>query len=132
MLPASLFTGAQVHERDVELADGTKHRLHFRECSAAVFRRFFEASESKDDETRFAAHAHLIAGSLCEPDGKAALTFERALELKMGVQAALMKVIYEVNGMASGNVSAPADKNGSGTSSPSRSVAARSRSGKRA
>jgi hypothetical protein len=131
MLPASLFTGAEVHARDVELADGETHRLYFRECSASVFRKFFEASESKDDETRYAAHAHLIVGSLCEPDGKPALTLEQAINLKMGVQAALMKVIYEVNGMASGKASPPAVKNGSGTSSRSPSAATRSRSGKR-
>ena len=106
MIDKSLFTTAEIHERTIELADGSKHVLHFRELSAAEFRRFQLAELSPDDEKRAGSLARLISICLCEPDGKTALTFEQALSLKPGPAAAMLNAILELNGFGKrpGNV----------------------------
>lgn len=96
----AFFVSPALQERPVTLADGSVHRLHFRELSAAQVRGYQIAEKSEDDQVRAGAIAKLIAASVCEPDGKAAMTYERALELKPQPSNALMAEILAINGLA--------------------------------
>ena len=93
----SFFVSDDVHERKVELADGSGHTLHFRELPAVEFRKFGLAERSEDDEVRAEAMVRLIAASLCEPDGKPAMTLDQARKLKSHVAAALFDAVLDVN-----------------------------------
>ena len=119
MLDKSLFVTPSVHEREVELADGTKHTLHFREYSGVVFAKYAVAARSEDLEQRSKAMAILIAASLCKEDGKPALTFEQACDLKPAPMNAIFRAALEANGYGkdeAGKASGPEATNGSGTS----------------
>lgn len=116
------FVSDAVHERRVTLADGTEHVLHFRELAVTDWRMWGFAERSDDDEVRAAAMSRLIAASLCEPDGTAAMTVEQALRLKPGVATALFSAVLDVNRVKrasdegdEGNASRPAESSGSGT-----------------
>ncbi|GAB2913698.1 hypothetical protein [Paralcaligenes ginsengisoli] len=98
MLDDSLFVSATVHEREVDLPDGKKHTLYFKELPAVEFRKFGLAEKSEDEVRQSEAIFRLVAASLCEPDGAPALTFEKALTLKGPVLNALTKIILEING----------------------------------
>ena len=93
----SFFVSDQIHERKVALADGTEHTLHFRELPAVEFRKFGIAERSEDDEVRAEAMVRLIAASLCELDGKPAMTLDRARRLKSYVAASLFDAVLDVN-----------------------------------
>lgn len=115
MLDAALFVSDAVHEREITLGDGTKHKLHFKEIAAGEFRKLQTANQAQAEE----AASKVIAASLCNPDGSQALTVEEAGKLKQGVRLALSLAIADVNGIgaAVGKVSPPEEKTGSGTSS---------------
>ena len=108
-LDKSLFVSANVHERDVTLADGTVHPMHFREIPNSKFRRFQLLELSDDIEQRVRAPAELIAASLCEPDGSDAITLDEAATLKPGVARALVTVIGEVCGFTAKKASPSAE-----------------------
>jgi tail assembly chaperone len=116
MLNAALFVSETIHEREITLGDGSKHVLHFKEVSAADFRKLQTA---KNDEQADHAASKVIAASLCNADGTPALTAEEAGKLKQGVRLALSLAIADVNGIGAsvGKVSPPEEKSGSGTSS---------------
>lgn len=119
MLHEAFFVSAQLHERPVTLADGSVHRLHFRELSAAQVRGYQLAEKSPDPEVQAGAIAMLIAASVCEPDGKPAMTAERARELKPRAANALMAEILTLNGLAADTAKKPSpsgEQAGSGTS----------------
>lgn len=97
-LPSALFVSSEVHAREVELPDGSKHTLHFKELPAVDFRKFQLAEMSDDDEVKAHSMARLIAASVVEPDGKPALDFKRASTLKPEMADKLVGVILEVNG----------------------------------
>lgn len=94
----ALFVSDTIHERTVTLADGTKHVLHFKEVPAIEFRRYYKAEQSEDEAIAAGSMARLIAASLCEADGKPALTYEKALTLKVTVQTAIFTEVLSVNG----------------------------------
>ena len=96
-LDASLFVSDALHERTVELADGSKHVLHFREVSSAAMRRYQMAEHSADEEVRVSSMAVLIASSVVNPDGSPAMDVERAQKLKPQVTNALMREILDLN-----------------------------------
>jgi hypothetical protein len=125
MLSDSLFVTDHLHERAVELADGSKHVLHFREVSSAVMRRYQMAENSANEDVRVSSMAVLIASSVVNPDGTPAMDVERAQKLKPQVTNALMREILDLNsiGAAEKKASPPATSDGSGTSSPSPSAA---------
>ena len=120
---SAFFVSNEAHEREVELADGSKHKLFFKEVPATVYRKFQIAERSDDEDVRAGSLAKLIAASLCEADGSPAMTYEQACDLKAGVSSALMERVLEINGKKPGNALPPAETNGSGTSSPSPSAA---------
>jgi hypothetical protein len=96
-LNESFFVSEKLHEKTVTLPDGSDHILHFREVPAPVFIRFREQQRSEDETTRAHAVANLLAASLCEPDGKPAITVEQALKLNVSAAQALMNAVMEVN-----------------------------------
>lgn len=97
-----LMVSDTIHEREVELADGSKRVLYFKEVPAVVYRRFLIAEQSDDDDVRSTSLARLIQASMCEPDGKPALTLDQALRLKAGVSGKLVDAVLDVNGKAPG------------------------------
>lgn len=124
------FISDELHVRSVVLADGKPHDIHFREVDAATYQRFLATVRSKDDEERAMAVPALIAASVRNPDGSQAMTVEKAAKLKPAVSTALANIVLELNPVSyTGNGSTPGATNGSGTSSPSRSVDAPSPSG---
>jgi len=106
MLADSLFVSDKVHERMVKLSDGSEYKMWFKELSAIEFRRFHIAEQSADEEKQAASMAKLIAASLCEEDGKPAITYKQALKLTALAMNALSMTILEVNGFGG------AEKNG--------------------
>lgn len=116
MLDDSLFVSDEVVSREVELPDGKKHKLYFKEPSAAAYRKYGIAEKSEDADVRAGSIAHLIASCLVEADGTPAIAYERALTLK---PAAMMAIYYAIIDIAEGgqkNDSAPEVKTTSGTS----------------
>lgn len=113
---AAFLVSAEIQEREVELADGSKHLLHFRELPVVEYRKFQIAEQSADPDVRSGSMAKLIAASVCEPDGSPALTYEQALQLKPGPCNALFAAILSLNGVGEkGKASPPGAKSGSGT-----------------
>jgi Phage tail assembly chaperone, TAC len=99
MLDQSLFVSTEVVEREVELPDGKKHKLFFKELTAADISRYVNALNSTDEEVNVMANPKLLALSLCEQDGKPAITVEQALKLKPGVIGPILEALREVNGL---------------------------------
>lgn len=97
MLDKSFFVSQEIHEKEVELADGSKHVLYFKEIPAVEYQKFRIAQQSVDDNVQAGALAKLIAASLCEPGGDPAITYEQALLLKPEPMNALFAAIMEVN-----------------------------------
>jgi len=102
MLDKSLFVSSEVQEKKVKLTDGSEHTLYFKELPAIEFRRFALAEQSNDDDVRATSIAKLIAASLCEADGKPAITFDKALQLKASAMNAIFEAMLEVNGQKKG------------------------------
>jgi hypothetical protein len=98
MLDKSLFVSGEVREKVIKLPDGSEHTMWLKELPAVDFRRFILAEQSDDDDTRATSMAKLISMSLCEPDGKPALSMKKALELNAPATNAIVQAIMEVNG----------------------------------
>lgn len=102
MLDKSFFVSTELQEREVKLADGSKHVLYFKELPAIEFRRFALAEQSENENVKAASVAKLIAASLCDADGKLAITFEQALNLKASAMNSIFEAMLEVNGQKKG------------------------------
>jgi hypothetical protein len=98
MLAKSLFVSEEVHERKVVLPNGEEHSLFFKQIAHVDFRKFLLAEKSGDDDKQAASMAKLIASSLCEPDGKPAITVAQALKLNAAAANAIAEKVLEVNG----------------------------------
>lgn len=94
---SALMVGDTIHEREVELADGTKRTLYFKEVPAQVFRKWIIARNSDDDAVRAASAEILIVASMCEPDGRPALTLEQAARLKPAIASRLFDAVLDIN-----------------------------------
>lgn len=115
---ASFFVSAEIHPRDVVLADGSVHKLHFRELPSSMYRKFQIAEQSDDEDVRAGSMAKMIAASLCEPDGSPAMTYEQALELKPNVANRLFGKVISLDGVSDkGKDSPPKTTSGSSTNS---------------
>jgi propanediol dehydratase small subunit len=101
------FAGDQIHERPVEMADGTSRTLFFRELDSTHVQRYYMWATSADEDVRAAASARLVAAGLCNPVGSPALTFERAARLKPMVLKRIVEALEEVNGMRKPKTEAP-------------------------
>lgn len=127
MLDKSNFVADDVVQREVLLADGKKHKLHFKEYSGAAFTKHLHALRSPDPEQQAGSTAVLVAASLCEPDGSPSITYEQAMLLKPAVLNAIFGAVLDVNKVVApeeGKDSRSEATTGSGTSSPSDSAAA--------
>ena len=100
LLGAENFCSEQVHEREVVLADGKPHKLHFREVPAGIYEMAMTAMRSDDPETRKGGVPRLIAASLCDAKGNPAISAEQAAKLKPGVSLALANAAFEINPIA--------------------------------
>lgn len=116
MLDQSFFISSQLHEKEVEMADGSKHTLHFRELPYIDVSRYQAGIHSDNENERAAASAKLVSASLCNPDGSPALTFEQASRLKPSVGTAIFHAAVAVNTPVKKKPSDPEPKATSGTS----------------
>lgn len=98
-LSATLFISEAPQARVVTLADGSSHEMHFKQLPASEFRRFFLAMQSADEAAQGQAMAKLIAASICEPDGKPALTVKQAMLLTPAAEKAIGDAVLSVNGL---------------------------------
>lgn len=135
-LPAAFFVSQDIVEREVKLADGSVHKLFFREPSAMTSERWqFALIDREQERTQeakdafFLATASMISEALVEADGTPALTIEQACNLKLPVKAAIFKIIRERLD-SPGKPSREGERSGPGTSSRATSVGAASRNGK--
>ena len=96
-LGAENFVTETIHTREVVLADGKPHKMHFREVPASVYEMVVTAMRSTDPEQRLGGVPRLIAASLCTEAGEPVLTVEQATRLKPGVSLALSNAAFEVN-----------------------------------
>lgn len=94
----AFFVSDKIHERPVKLQDGSEHILFFKELPSVIFRAFQLNQQSKDEGVQVGSIAKLISQSLCEPDGKPALPYERALKLTQAAANAILDAILAVNG----------------------------------
>lgn len=113
MLDESLFVTEEIHEKEVELADGSKHVMYFKELPAIDFNHFYHLQSSEDNDVKSSAMAELLSRGLCNKDGKRALTSEQAGRLRNEPFAAIFAALMEVNGVKGKGDSA--EKSGSGT-----------------
>jgi hypothetical protein len=93
----SLFASSRVHEKQVEMADGSTHTCWFKELTAVAFREYQIAEHSEDPKERVTSMVKLIASSLCEPDGRLALDLEKAKTIKPDVMNKMVMTILEIN-----------------------------------
>lgn len=112
----AFFVAAGPVPRQVELPDGSTHTLHFKQLPGIAFRRYHMAESSADEAQRVESILHLICESLCEADGKPALTITKARQLTAGAMGALFTAVLEVNGYAGKKPSQSAAESGSATS----------------
>jgi hypothetical protein len=103
MIDQSLFVSDKIHQKEVSLPDGNKHTLYFKELPAVEFRKFAIAEASEDESVQANSMAKLIAVSLCEPDGKPAITLKDAQRLTASAMSAIAQAIMEVNGFGAKN-----------------------------
>jgi hypothetical protein len=96
-LPSSFFASTEVHKKEVELADGEKHTLFFKELPHIEIRKFQLAEASDDQDVRASSIAKMIAASLCDENGVLVLTVEQANNLKSSVASRFLTAITEVN-----------------------------------
>lgn len=110
---------AKVEEREIELGDGTKEALHFKQLDSVTLERYAMWANSADEEVAASATHRLISMALVEPDGQPAISFEQAKLLKRPIVQRMLAAIFDVNGYGkgkAGNDSPAAPKSGSGTS----------------
>ncbi len=85
-LPAHAFgRSAAVEEREVTLADGSKHMLHFRAAPRMIWVRLRTLDADKEPARWEQAANELIAATVVEPDGadwKQSMTVEQAADLE--------------------------------------------------
>lgn len=113
-LDNSLFASQDVEAHDIELGDGSKHKLYFKEATAGAFSDYSAALRSDDVKERAKAPAIIIAACLCEPDGSAAITREKVMELKIDPMNRIFMKCLEVS--TKKKESDAEQKNSSGTS----------------
>ena len=96
-LDSSFFVSEAVHEQVVKLGN-EEHILHFRELPAVEFLKMQAHLQSVDEDVRDAAMCKIVAKSVCNPDGKLAMTEDQALNLRTDALNALFTAILKVNG----------------------------------
>jgi hypothetical protein len=101
MLDESLFISDEIAEKEIELADGTKHVLFFKQLPNTAFERHAMWCNSADEDVVAMASVRLLVMGLCEADGKPAVTSEQAERIKRPVMRQMVQALLEVNGFGS-------------------------------
>lgn len=96
-LDSEFFVSPNLHEKTVELPNGSKHVLHFLELPSQEFIQYRSEVASADPEISKMATPRLIAKSLRNPDGSPAMDDAHAAKLKPAAATALLAAIMEVN-----------------------------------
>lgn len=128
-LSAKFFVDPALVQRSVTLPDGSTETLHFRRLSFTQMCAYAEAKNSADPAQRHAAIAHMLAQSVCEPDGSLAMSYEVADTLNPKGAKALLDVVLALNDFDMATAKKPSPRTGevtsgiSGTPSPSPSAA---------
>lgn len=99
MLGEQFFTSSKIEERTVEMGDGTQHVLWFRHLTNVEVERVRIAMRSADDEVAAGAFARMVSLSLCEPDGKPAISYDQASRLKPDVMDRIVDAALDLNGL---------------------------------
>lgn len=86
-----------VIEHPVKLGDGKERTMYFKPLTAIEWKQHMEAENSKDAKVRKESAARLIAKCVVEPDGRRAMTPQRAADLKPAVSGAFFMAILEIN-----------------------------------
>jgi hypothetical protein len=97
MLDKSFFVSTEIHRKEVEMGDGTKHTLFFKELPYVEFRKFQLMESSDDPDVKVMSIAKMISASLCEENGEPAITLEQAVNLKPNVATKIFLAITDVN-----------------------------------
>lgn len=115
-LSKDFFVSDKLHERNIEMPDGSKHLIHFAELTAADFTNFRDEQRSDDAKVRALSTPRLLVKAVREPNGKPAMTAEQAAMLKPGPMRALFEAVLEVNTYDGKKASPSAADSGSATS----------------
>lgn len=92
-----LFISPSLVEKEVELADGKKHKLYFKEIAGLEFSRMVGKLDSNDEVERGTAVASIIVSSICNEDGTPALTQNEVFSLKTKVLKNIFDAVMEVS-----------------------------------
>lgn len=98
MLDKSLFISDEIVEKTIELADGSKHVLFFKQLPNTAFEKYAVWCSSADEDVVSMASTRLLAMSLCDPDGKPAISAEQAQRIKRPVLQRMVRALFDVNG----------------------------------
>ena len=96
-LPESFFISPEIHAREIELPDGKKHTLYFRELSAAEWSRYSRESKSKDVAISDNAIPRIIAAGLCTESGETVMDPARAATLKGPVMNRMFDALVKLS-----------------------------------
>lgn len=99
-----------VIEHPVKLGDGKERIMYFKPLTAIEWKQHMEAENSKDAKVRKESAARLISKCLVEPDGRRAMTPQRAADLKPAVSGAFFMAILEINDLFKMPAATPATK----------------------
>jgi len=109
ILTDDMFVSDSIIEHPVRLGDGKERIMYFKPISAIEWKQHMEAESSKDAKVRKESAARLIAKCVVEPDGRRALTPQRAADLKPAVSGAFFMAILEINEILKMPVLTPSD-----------------------
>jgi hypothetical protein len=97
MANPKLFSTSGPVDQEVTLADGSVEKMPFKRVGSAEWTRFMAGMSSDDPGARASAMMRLVKFSVCEPDGKEALTFAQIDELDQDVFMSMFKAAQAVN-----------------------------------
>ena len=109
ILTDDMFVSDSIIEHPVRLGDGKERIMYFKPISAIEWKQHMEAESSKDAKVRKESAARLIAKCVVEPDGRRALTPQRAADLRPAVSGAFFMAILEINEILKMPVLTPSD-----------------------
>ena len=98
MLDSSLFITSEIVERTIELGDGSKHVLFFKQLPNTAFEKYAIWCSSADEDVVATASARLLAMGLCDADGKTVIDAQQAEMIKRPVMQRMVRALLDVNG----------------------------------
>lgn len=98
MLNEQFFISDEIAEKEIELADGSKHILHFKQLPNTAFEKYAMWLNSADEDVVSKASVRLLVMGLCDAEGKAVLNAEQAERIKPTVVKNMVKALFDANG----------------------------------